>query len=95
MAAAVAERVVGQARPSARSSVSWAIRPRQTITAAGSGRSRASRNGRQVPISAGDGLFCGGTQRTAFAIRQSSSASPSAGSAAKRPLAKPNRVRVA
>ena len=56
---------------------------------------RAARNGRQVAISAGVGLFCGGTQRTAFETMQSVSASPSAGSAAKRPLAKPNRVSVA
>ena len=79
-----------------RSSVSWAMRPRQTTARSrGSAAMRATRNGRQVAISAGVGLFCGGTQRTALETRQSVSASPSAGSAAKRPLAKPNLVSVA
>ena len=40
-----------------------------------------TRNCRQVLISAGNGLFCGGTQRTALLIRQSTSFSPSSGRA--------------
>ena len=42
-------------------------------------RSSRSRNCRQVLISAGTGLFCGGTQRTALAIRQSTSLQPVVG----------------
>ena len=61
----------------------------------GSAARRAARKSRQVAISAGVGLFCGGTQRTAFETMQSVSARPSSGSAAKRPLAKPKRVSVA
>ena len=41
----------------------------------------ADRNCRQVLISIGSGLFCGGTQRTALLIRQSTSVSPSSGRA--------------
>ena len=41
----------------------------------------AIRNCRQVLISAGSGLFCGGTQRTALLIRQSTSRNPSSGRA--------------
>ena len=72
------------------------MRPRQrTARSRGSAAIRAARNGRQVAISAGVGLFCGGTQRTAFDTRQSASTSPSSGSAANRPFAKPNRASVA
>ena len=44
-------------------------------------RCGSARNGRQVPISAGVGLFCGGTQRTALVIMQSTSVRPSSGRA--------------
>ena len=78
-----ARTVVGEAlRPSARSTLSWAMRPRQT-TPASRGRAAmpAARNGRQVAISAGVGLFSGGAQRTALVIMQSMSVRPSSGSA--------------
>jgi hypothetical protein len=42
----------------------------------------AARNLRHVLISAGNGLFSGGTQRTALVIRASISVSPSSGRAA-------------
>ena len=48
-----------------------------------------ARNDRQVLISAGSGLFCGGTQRTALLMRQSTSVSPSSVRARYWPLAKP------
>ncbi len=68
--------------PSAFNVESWAMRPSATmarrffISAI-----RAIRNCRQVLISTGSGLFCGGTQCTALPIRQSTSLSPSSGRA--------------
>src|SRR5260370_29452384 len=53
------------------------------------------KNGRQALISAGSGLFCGGTQRTALLIRQSTSLKPSSGRALYSPLAKPYSSSVA
>src|SRR5260370_41263803 len=53
------------------------------------------KNGRQALISAGSGLFCGGTQRTALLIRQSTSLKPSSGRALYTPLAKPYSSSVA
>ena len=44
---------------------------------------------RQVAISAGVGLFSGGTQRTALLMRQSINSSPSSGRASKVPREKP------
>ena len=57
---------------------SWAIRPRATI-AQRSGRAAivAARKGRQLLISDGIGLFCGGTQRTALVIAHETSRRPS------------------
>ena len=43
---------------------------------------RYMKNGRQAATSAPTGLFCGGTQRTALVIRQSTSSTPSSGRAA-------------
>ena len=43
---------------------------------------RLARKRRQVAISAGKGLFCGGTQRTALVIMVPASLSPSAALAA-------------
>ena len=62
--------------------MSCATRPSATIARSlGMVSIVADRNGRQVLISAGSGLFCGGTQRTALPIRQSTSVSPSSGRA--------------
>ena len=69
--------------PSAASVLSWAMRPSARMaTRRGIAAMRLARNGRQVPISAGVGLFSGGTQRTALVIMQSTSVSPSSGRAA-------------
>ncbi len=53
------------------------------------------RNVRQLPISAPTGLFSGGTQRTLLVMAQARSVSPSFGSAAYSPVAKPNFSSVA
>ena len=49
----------------------------------------ACRKSRQVVISAGVGLFSGGTQRTALVMRASSQLQPSSGRAPYLPRAKP------
>src|SRR5579883_2484138 len=53
-----------------------------------------ARNGRQFAASDGSGLFWGGTQRTALAIAQETSESPSAGEAAYAPRARPDLIKV-
>jgi hypothetical protein len=61
---------------------SCAIRPSATMARSfGIVAMVAARNCRQVLISIGNGLFCGGTHRTALLIRQSTSLSPSSGRA--------------
>ena len=55
----------------------------------------ASGKSRQVLISAGVGLFSGGTQRTALVMRASTSSSESSGRASKVPRAKPYFISVA
>ena len=79
----MAERVRGALGPSARSVrvVSDAAERYDRRQVGAGRRSRPARNWRQVLISAGVGLFSGGTQRTALVIVQSISVSPSSGSA--------------
>ena len=64
----------------ARTVLSCAIRPSAT-TIRNRGREKIAcvKYRRQVAISSGVGLFCGGTQRTALTIAQSASLSPSSG----------------
>ena len=74
VAGAVRERVRASLRASVRRVLSWAMRPSARIARRlGMAAIVAARNGRQVPISAGVGLFSGGTQRTALVIMQSRS----------------------
>ena len=82
-AAAMAERRAPSACRRAPSPCSHARCGRARRWRAGSAfpRSSASRKSRQVLISAGVGLFSGGTQRTALVMRQSTSSSPSSGRA--------------
>ncbi len=54
-----------------------------------------TRKSRQVLISAGVGLFSGGTQRTPLVMRASTSSSVSSGRASKLPRAKPYSFSVA
>jgi hypothetical protein len=69
MLRAVAERVGGLPRANAVSTPSCAMRPSATMARSlGSDSIRERRNALQVLISAGSGLFCGGTQRTALEI---------------------------
>ena len=56
--------------------------------------SSAARNSLQVAISAGVGLFCGGTHLTAFVMRQPSSRSPSSAERDTGALAQPYRCSV-
>src|SRR5436190_6218847 len=53
------------------------------------------RNWRQVLISDGSGLFCGGTQRTELAMRQSTNSSVSSARSSYTPLARPCLSKVA
>ena len=69
-------------KPSVVSALSCAMRPSATMTETlGRAAMRARRKPQQVAISAGVGLFCGGTQRTEFEMMQSTSCSPSSGRA--------------
>ena len=80
---AVGEGMARRRAPSASSVDSWAMRPEHHdgLQAAASPASVAARNGRQAAISAVAGLFSGGTQRTALAMRASIRARPSSGRA--------------
>jgi len=69
-------------KPSVVSVLSCAIRPSAMITDTfGSVAMRARRNPLHVAISAGVGLFCGGTQRTELEMMQSMSCKLSSGRA--------------
>ena len=74
-----------------RGSPSWAMRPSaNSVTRLGRAAMRPIRNWRQRAISSGFGLFCGGTQRTALEIMQSTSSSSSGAAGSCRPRANPS-----